>query len=388
MTVKLVHIADLHAGKITARKLPRNDELSHALEQVLAVIKEEKADYLVVAGDVFDKAVPDAESEHLIYDFLVKVSLLGTKTVVIGGNHDSWRRLKNIVPWGESFSIKVFPKLDIENMVFIDGEVAFAAVPFVSERAITDLENGNDEGARLSYAEKMAKLLRYAASLVKGAKYRILTAHLFFGGAKVGNSERELTVTDAYAIPQSAIPAEFHYAALGHIHRYQRLDGSPAHAFYTGSLYQLDFGESFQDKFFNLVVFEDHSVKEITPIKVSLKRKLKKFTLSSTTEVDNLLSEDSPDSYYWVVVKGTTQAEFAQIRRKLERFLKERLLKLSVESGKRHRKEFQNQTGPKSLNLSDPVEVYRAYLKEKGKGVEPELEGLLKTLYDEVLRET
>ncbi|NPA13714.1 MAG: exonuclease subunit SbcD, partial [Aquificae bacterium] len=158
MPIKLVHIADLHAGKTTARTLNRNEDLIKALEEVKNLLKTEMVDYLIIAGDVFDKAIPDADSEHLIYDFLVEVGLTGTKTILIGGNHDSPRKLRNITPWSEKFKIKVFPSFDFNKFIYTDGEAAFVNLPFISERAITEL-SGTEADAKITYAERIRKLL-------------------------------------------------------------------------------------------------------------------------------------------------------------------------------------------------------------------------------------
>ena len=393
MAVRLLHIADLHAGKITAKVLNRNKDLEHALEQVLRVIKTIRVDYLIIAGDVFDKAIPDADSEHLIYNFLVEVGLRGTTTVVIGGNHDSPKKLRNILPWGERFKVKVFPVLDLKKFIFTDGDVAFVNVPFVHERAITDLDNDSPEGAKVSYSEKIKKLLMHGARLAENYRYRILTAHLFFDRVKLGHTEREVTVADAYAVAQSAIPETFHYAALGHIHRYQRLEEAKTIAYYTGSLYQLDFGEAEEDKFFNLVALNDNGTVEVEKIKISPLRVLRKVTVKAG-EVSKLSASvnEKGETYLWVEVEAKTPREFLDAKEKLERVLGDKLLKLTVRYGANPERGVFRTSGDEEryfqFNPSDPVEAYRAYLSSKGKKVDPELLEFLKKLTDEVKSKT
>ncbi len=375
MPLRLLHLADLHAGKITARVLNRNRDLEKILfGQVLSFIESYPVDYLVVAGDIFNKAVPDAESEHLIYSFLVRVGRLGVKTLLVAGNHDSPRKLLNIVPWGGEFKVKVFPSVDPKNPVYADGEVAFVNVPFVSERKITELEGGN-EAARLKYAELMRKYLSHAAERAKPYRYRILTAHLFFDGSKLGLTEREITVADTYAVPQSAIPEVFHYAALGHVHKYQRLEGAKIPAYYVGSPYQLDFGEAGEEKYFNYAVIDERGNAEVEKIKIEQHQLLKKIVVDSEGKLKNL--NLSGNAYYWVILKTGEVGKAATLREKVERLLGEKLLKLSVEVSKKVGVSASSRKVEGEI-LKNPVEMYRLYLRENGKILDKETERLLR----------
>jgi exonuclease SbcD len=69
--LRLLHISDLHAGK-TLNKVSRNEDLAYALEQVSDICLSEKVDVLLIAGDIFDKAVPDYSAEGLILEFLTE----------------------------------------------------------------------------------------------------------------------------------------------------------------------------------------------------------------------------------------------------------------------------------------------------------------------------
>jgi DNA repair protein SbcD/Mre11 len=82
----------------------------------------------------------------------------------------------------------------------------------------------------------------------------VVLGHLYAAGAKLGGGEREATVGMDYAVPAGRLPANASYVALGHIHRPQRVPGSRAPARYAGSLIQLDFGETNQEK--SVVVVE------------------------------------------------------------------------------------------------------------------------------------
>jgi len=381
MPLKVVHIADLHAGKVNNKTLNRNEDLLHSLEQVFDLIKEEKPDYLIVAGDIFDKSRPDSESSKIVGEFFIKVAEEGTKVIAIGGNHDGASFLEIFKPWAKGWNIKIFPKLELDNLVYTDGEVAIAVVPFVGERAITDLTEGQTS-AKVQYSEKLRKLLQFAAQKVEGYKYRLLTAHLFFANVKVGKTEQEITVSDTYAVEQSAIPETFQYVALGHVHRYQRLQAAKTDAFYTGSLYQLDFGEEGQDKFFNYVVIEDNRTR-IEKVKLSLKRELKKVILSKESSPRDLLEFKKANLYLWVEIEASTPQEFALKRDQLERIFQENLLKVTAKFEKRSVQREERLTSEWE-EIKDPLAMYRSYYEYLGRKWDNKLETVVKRLLEKV----
>ena len=380
-TIRLVHIADLHAGKVNDRRLNRNGDLWHALNQVLEVIKSERADYLLVAGDIFDKKLPDAESLGLITEFFVKVSELKTKIVAVGGNHDSGLFLEAQTPWMEKFDIKLFTRPSRDRLLFADGEIAFVGIPFISERAITDLAEG-EQKAKIRYSEALRKLLFYAGKLVEGFRWKILVGHLFFAGSKIGNTEREVTVTDAYAVPQSALSPTFDYVALGHIHRYQRLEGAPTAAYYTGSLYQLDFGESGQEKFFNLVVLEG-KVPKVERIKLSLLRCFEKLTLRKEQRVGELARFKRENTYYWITVEADTPQEFNLRKRKLEEIFGESLLRVYPQGYLKSEQKEPKRRG-EVLDLKNPLGVLKSYYRSLGRKWNSEMEDFVRKLLEDL----
>jgi exonuclease SbcD len=195
----------------------------------------------------------------------------------------------------------------------------------------------------------------------------------------LGNTEREITVAHTYAVDQSAIPPTFHYAALGHVHRYQRLEGAPTDAFYTGSLYQLDFGEAEQDKFFNFVVLEDNSAR-VEKVKVPLLRKLKKLTISGGEELKTIAGLGK-NTYLWVEVKTDSSKRFLELKTKLERLLGERLLKITARyPEKRAGYLFKSKKAAFGGDLRNPIETYRLYLQSQGRRLDEKTEKVLKEL--------
>ena len=95
--MKFIHVADLHIGKIV-NDFSMLEDQQFILEQIAGMAKENCADMVVIAGDVYDRAIPPAEAVTLFDAFLNNLSYAGIQTVIISGNHASPERLS----FGES----------------------------------------------------------------------------------------------------------------------------------------------------------------------------------------------------------------------------------------------------------------------------------------------
>ena len=84
--MRLLHVADLHAGKRLYDRISRKEDLFYALEQIKRICKEEKVEVLLIAGDVFDKRNPDFESQEVILEFLTEINSFGLHTLLIVSN--------------------------------------------------------------------------------------------------------------------------------------------------------------------------------------------------------------------------------------------------------------------------------------------------------------
>ena len=90
--MKFLHLADLHLGKKLCGYSLLNEQ-KNALTQAIDLIKKEKINLVLIAGDVFDKPIPSIQALEIFNEFLLKLNLLKTKVCIIGGNHDNDVRL-------------------------------------------------------------------------------------------------------------------------------------------------------------------------------------------------------------------------------------------------------------------------------------------------------
>jgi len=366
--MRLIHVADLHAGK-TLGKLSRNPDLAHSLNQVVDFARENRVEVLLIAGDVFDKANPDNESKEIIFDFFLRLRSIGCEAVVISGNHDSYDFMRSISGISRLANVHIFDRPDPENCTIRIGDIAFACLPYPSERVLTSA----DEDSKRAYGELVARYLKYLAQRARSvAEKTILIAHLFIAGSRYTKTEKVASVTLHYAVQPSSLPEEFDYIALGHVHRYQRIDHAPVPAYYTGSLYQLDFSESGDEKFFNFIVYEDDLRVEKVPL--SLKNQLREIKLSQEEVLKRLRELEGGKELLKVVLGVTDREGVNHTVEILKKDLGERLIKLELDFGDPGvKKPVDNEEG-EELKLG-PIELYREYYRlSYGKDLPGEIE--------------
>jgi exonuclease SbcD len=136
------------------------------------------------------------------------------------------------------------------------GETALvAALPFAAPGVFASaLELVGDETAvKARYAERFKGAVAHLASAFRPDCVNLLMAHTHLDGAVLANSERVVHLGEDWAAAPQALPDTAQYVALGHIHKPQRVEASPAPAEYAGSPLQLDFGEAGQAKSFVVI---------------------------------------------------------------------------------------------------------------------------------------
>jgi exonuclease SbcD len=263
--MRFLHTGDWHVGK-AIRGRSRMDEFERALDQVVGIAVDQKVDAVLHAGDLYEhrSAAPDADA--LVFETLLRLHGHGIPVVAIPGNHDSSARLEAFAGLlkavGVDVAAKVLPPAEggVVEVPSRDGKetMRVACVPFVPERrfaAHVDLFDSVESWFQ-AYADNMGRLLDEMAIGFRGDAVNVLLAHLYADGALFGGGEREATIGKDYAVSPGRLPANASYVALGHIHRPQKVRGARAQARYAGSLIQLDFGETNQDK--SVVVVEAH----------------------------------------------------------------------------------------------------------------------------------
>ena len=229
--MKFFHLSDLHIGlKLMNRDL--REEQMDILRQVTDLAREEQPDAVVIAGDIYDKAVPAAEAVEVFDSFIteLKRAVPEAEMMLISGNHDSGLRLncfREILDEQKVHMIGLPPRREeeyIEKVTLQDefGPVNFYLLPFVKPSMVKQIVGVDENGNNLSYDATLHKLI--AREEVNTAERNVLVSHQFYlpvgeNAESVERMDSEIrTVGNIDAVASDALET-FDYAALGHIHK-------------------------------------------------------------------------------------------------------------------------------------------------------------------------
>ncbi len=274
--MKILHTSDWHIGRTAGGHLDRTDDFRAVLAEVVAIARETKPDFVLHTGDLFDVARP-AVADMMTGIQALQALATVAPVIVLAGNHDSPAlfRLFNLVGNGLSAGqdraaagrIRFIDRMrtpEAGGIVDLYTEskqqrLRLAPLPFVHANRFLEEYRSPDTASR-DYADH---LRRAQEDLHRGLQdgFRIhddvlvFAAHLYVEGALLSKSEKPMDVADTYLSHAAAIPPVA-YAALGHIHRPQAVTRPGFPCRYAGSLLQLDFGESGEQKSVVLVEVE------------------------------------------------------------------------------------------------------------------------------------
>ena len=229
--MKFFHLSDLHIGlKLMNRDL--REEQMDILRQVTDLAREEQPDAVVIAGDIYDKAVPAAEAVEVFDSFIteLKRAVPEAEMMLISGNHDSGLRLncfREILDEQKVHMIGLPPRREeeyIEKVTLQDefGTVNFYLLPFVKPSMVKQIVGVDENGNNLSYDATLHKLI--AREEVNTTERNVLVSHQFYlpvgeNAESVERMDSEIrTVGNIDAVASDVLEA-FDYAALGHIHK-------------------------------------------------------------------------------------------------------------------------------------------------------------------------
>ena len=236
--MKLIHLSDLHLGK-RVNDFSMLEDQQYILAEILQIIDREKPDGVLIAGDIYDKSVPSAETVALLDDFLVRLSKRELRIFVISGNHDSPERMAFGGRLMERSGVHLAPVYDgkVEPVVLTDqyGPVKLYLLPFVKP---SHVRRCFPEREIATYTDAVSAAIE--AMEVDTAVRNVLVTHQFVTGAARCDSE-ELSVGGTDNV-DAAVFDPFDYVALGHIHGPQQVGRETVR--YCGTPLKYSFSEA------------------------------------------------------------------------------------------------------------------------------------------------
>lgn len=256
--MKFIHTSDLHIGKYV-HEMSMIEDQKQMLKQLVELSERERADALVIAGDIYDRAVPSAEAVELLDDFLTEMAEKHIPVIFISGNHDSPQRVAFADRILEKQGIHIAGEYDgqLKQVVLEDefGPVYFVCMPFVKPAVV-------EASTSAEAVEKMLSACPMTLSL--NSRYVLIT-HYFVTGENgqspcLSEAESTVNVGGLDNVPASLFSA-FCYTALGHIHAAQRI--GKGSVYYSGSPMKYAFSEAGKDKTVNVVTLGRNGVEEV-----------------------------------------------------------------------------------------------------------------------------
>lgn len=261
--IKLLHTSDWHLGKRLFR-LDRGEEHALFLEWLLKTIQNEKIDYLLIAGDIFDVPTPPHSALKMFFDFLGKLSReTDCSSYIIAGNHDSGALINAPMALYSEHRVNVWGKLEgpeahwsvLKNKKG-GPELQLCSIPFFRHYELAeDMVEGE---------ELLGRLMKFFENPPLKDVPKIFMGHHLFGMFEAAGSEQVINLSGLDSIPTKPLKDHFIYGALGHIHKPQKISTEPP-IFYSGSPLQMRFSEQ-HEKSVQILTFDKELKIEKKPI--------------------------------------------------------------------------------------------------------------------------
>jgi exonuclease SbcD len=299
--MRFLHTSDWHLGRSLHRADLRAAQAAF-LDHLVAAVRSERVDAVLVAGDVYDRAIPPVDAVELYEDALARLRAAGARVILISGNHDSARRLgvNSALIDASGVHLRTRPAALANPVLLADsgGPVAVYGVPYL-EPALGLPGLDGDASHDTVLREALGRIRADAAA--RGVPRTVVLAHAWVanGGSAAERqqeaerhasaSERDISVGGIGYVPASLFDG-FSYAALGHLHGRQTLAG---HLRYCGSPLPYSFSEQHHQKGSWLVEVAADGSAEAEWVPAPVYRRL--ATLSG--RLDDLLSSAGHDGH-------------------------------------------------------------------------------------------
>ena len=373
--MKLIHLSDLHLGK-RLNGFSLLEDQAYILEQITEIVKNQQADALIIAGDVYDKAVPSAEAVALFDSFLSEITAICPHIFIISGNHDSPERIAFGSHIMEKSGVHLSPVYDgnVIPTVLNDshGDVNVYMLPFVKpanvRRFFPEISIESYTDAVKTAVDKME---------IDVNKRNILITHQFVTGASVCDSE-EHSVGGTDNVDGSVFEG-FDYVALGHIHSPQNVGSERIR--YCGTPLKYSFSECKHIKSVTVIELNEKNNFTVSSISLTPMRDLREIKgaydelmLKSNYEGTNT------DDYMHIIL--TDEEDIPDVLSRL-RVVYPNIMKLSYDN--KRTRNFQQIEADCDVSEKSPFQLFSEfYNKQNNQDMADEQEKYVKNLIERI----
>lgn len=317
--MKFFHLSDLHIGK-QLHRYHMAAEQRDILNQIVMLVQKEQPDAVVIAGDIYDSPVPSAEAVSIFDDFLTAISELEPRidVLIIAGNHDSAKRLDFASSILEKHKVHIAGMPPVCENEFLKrvtltdayGEVDFYLLPFVKPMYVRNLFPEEE----LTYDLAVRCLLE--RETIDVTRRNVVVSHQFYtaGGSEPSVSDSEIRLVGGIENVDVSVLASFDYAALGHIHRPQKI-GKETYR-YCGTPLAYSVSEAGDDKSITVVELrEKGSAPILQQLPLVPMRKVRKLVGKLEDILAGAIGENRHD---YVSIILTDEVEAYQPKERLE----------------------------------------------------------------------
>lgn len=314
--MRLMHLSDLHLGK-RINEFSMLEDQRYILKQILNLADTERAEGVIIAGDIYDKTVPSAEAVQTFDRFLTGLADRGKKVFVVSGNHDSAERIAFGAQLMRGRNVYISPVYGGETVpvTLTDsyGELYIYLLPFVKPATVRHVL-GSEPDTELPETYQESVKLAVDRMQVDTGKRNILVAHQFVTGA--GRCESEEIAVGGLDNVDAEIFEKFDYVALGHIHSPQWVMRETVR--YCGTPLKYSFSESEQEKSVTMLDVGEKGRTEISTLPLKPLRDMRK--------IRGTYLEVTSRSFY----QGTNREDYVQVTLTDEEDIPDGLQKLRI----------------------------------------------------------
>jgi exonuclease SbcD len=294
--MRLLHTSDWHLGR-SFHGVGMLDAQRAFVDQLVARVKELSVDVVLIAGDVYDRALPGVDVVGLLDEALVRLTGAGARVVLTSGNHDSAIRLgfaSRLLERGGVHLRTRLAELDTPLMIPLgvtDGDphggdghdddshgedgrrpaLAIYGIPWLEPRLVAD-QLGVDSASHFDVTRAATERIRQDLARRSASRtvHSVVLAHTFASGGISSDSERDLSIGGVGAVPLDLFTG-FSYTALGHLHGRQALSPEVR---YSGSPLAYSFSEATHQKGGWIIDVDESGVTGVEPVQWDAPRKL------------------------------------------------------------------------------------------------------------------